>query len=79
MAHECPVCYQACYCGGDIDDCEMELPPHEECTHCEGKDIDDVDDDCPVCNGKGWFAKQVGEGTGSEQEQCKNCQGMGHI
>lgn len=42
--HECPDCYDGCYCGGDIDDMFMSGTPEERgCTHC----ADDVDDgDC---------------------------------
>ncbi len=24
MSHECPECYQTCYCNGDIDDCRSD-------------------------------------------------------
>lgn len=24
MAHLCPECGMLCYCGGDIDDCQMD-------------------------------------------------------
>ena len=35
MAHECPECYQICYCGGDIDDCCNNNPEDVlNCTHC---------------------------------------------
>ncbi len=46
MAHNCPTCYQACYCGGDIDDCFFEDSKEERaCTCCLGKeDLDDDDD-----------------------------------
>jgi hypothetical protein len=47
MAHSCPDCGQACYCGGDIDDIFFE--DSEEamgCVHClhEDKREDDCDD-----------------------------------
>ena len=33
--HSCPECGQACYCHGDIDDCEVETEEYssEHCTH----------------------------------------------
>lgn len=34
---------------------------------------------CPRCNGNGWYAVSVGDGVGSEQEQCERCQGTGHV
>lgn len=33
MAHSCPDCDQLCHCGGDIDDCELDLQPTEGCSH----------------------------------------------
>ena len=33
MAHSCPDCDQLCHCGGDIDDCELDLQPGEGCSH----------------------------------------------
>jgi hypothetical protein len=36
--HSCPDCGQACYCHGDIDDCEVETVAYSSarCTHdCE--------------------------------------------
>jgi hypothetical protein len=30
--HVCPNCGQACYCGGDIDDCQTAVKP-ESCAH----------------------------------------------
>lgn len=39
MAHSCPECGQACYCGGDIDDIFLEDTEEEEnCNHCLGED-----------------------------------------
>ena len=36
--HTCPECGQACYCHGDIDDCEIESEA-DACVHeCEGSD-----------------------------------------
>lgn len=46
MAHNCPECYSACYCGGDIDDIFFENTAYETgCTHCpiNGRDEDDDD------------------------------------
>jgi hypothetical protein len=64
--HTCPRCGQACYCHGDIDDCEVEDAAAAEaaCT-CDCPDCDeDVDDlftpepvavsqetPCPFCRG----------------------------
>ena len=31
--HECPNCGSACYCGGDIDDCESDTQSGG-CSHC---------------------------------------------
>lgn len=54
--HSCPDCGQACYCHGDIDDCEVETEEYssEHCTCCIHDPADDeLDDpheaDCP-CN-----------------------------
>ena len=46
MAHECPICYQQCYCGGDIDDICMDGTEEQlYCTHCdENEDPDDEND-----------------------------------
>ena len=56
--HSCPDCGQACYCHGDIDDCEVETEEYAS-EHCvcdcaeEGWREADEDDDhgaeC-VCN-----------------------------
>lgn len=36
MAHPCPECGTACYCGGDIDDLVVrDLDAEFNCTHCE--------------------------------------------
>lgn len=45
--HSCPVCGEACYCHGDVDDCEVETEEYasEMCEHCEGRDDGDVDFD----------------------------------
>ena len=46
MAHECPICYMRCHCGGDIDSCEYEGTPEQlNCTHCNEDDWDDDYDD----------------------------------
>ena len=39
--HYCPECGQACYCGGDLDDCEM--PEGEERCTCPCDELDDED------------------------------------
>lgn len=44
MAHSCPECDQACYCGGDIDDVLLE-DGEDACTHCADGDGDDSDED----------------------------------
>lgn len=43
MAHECPECWQACYCSKDIDDCLLNRDEDvNNCTHCPiGGDVDD--------------------------------------
>lgn len=51
MAHSCPECGSACYCGGDIDDLFLEGTEEEaHCNHCDGddeehEDYDDYSDD----------------------------------
>jgi hypothetical protein len=40
--HTCIDCGQACYCGGDIDDCEIESGA-DQCTCCAGEDEDDCE------------------------------------
>lgn len=46
MAHECPECGQACYCGGDIDDIVLTNTVAERnCEHCGVFEDDDEDDD----------------------------------
>ena len=52
MAHECPICYSNCHCGGDIDDiCFSDTEEEMMCTHCNEDDTDDDEDDytCPKC------------------------------
>ena len=45
MAHSCPDCGLACYCGGDIDDCFFDDTDEQDaCLHCFDKD--DREDDC---------------------------------
>ena len=43
MAHECPVCYSNCHCGGDIDDICFGVTDHY-CTHCDEFDNEDDED-----------------------------------
>ena len=44
--HYCPVCGQACFCHGDIDDCVVETEAYSSAhclCECEGEgDMDDV-------------------------------------
>lgn len=45
MAHSCPECGQACYCGGDIDDCFFGGTDEEDnCDHCPDGYVDNDDD-----------------------------------
>lgn len=45
MAHECPECYQTCYCGGDIDDCCFNFDEDVmKCTHCPPDGVDDEEE-----------------------------------
>lgn len=47
--HSCPVCDQACYCSGDIDDVDVgDQDALENCVHCPDDDWPDeplFDDD----------------------------------
>lgn len=46
MAHSCPECGEACYCGGEVDDILIEDPEQEDaCTHCSEAGFDDEDED----------------------------------
>jgi hypothetical protein len=46
MAHDCPDCGVACYCGGDIDDILLQdTPESDACTHCFEKEPDDLGPD----------------------------------
>ena len=36
--HSCPVCGQACYCSGDIEDHDTGPEYEVICTCCEGRD-----------------------------------------
>jgi hypothetical protein len=41
MAHSCPDCGQACYCGGDLDDCLFDdTVAADLCTHCFAREDD---------------------------------------
>ena len=45
MSHECPECYMVCYCGGDIDDCELNgTDAQVNCTHWK-KCEEELDED----------------------------------
>ncbi len=70
--HDCPECGQACYCGGDIDDINIDdVAAQEKCTHClhdppgEGWDYPDSE---PIPEGSlaspGATAGSSGEGDG---------------
>lgn len=39
--HECPECGLACYCNGDIDDCQFEEIPRQGCWHYMRCDADE--------------------------------------
>ena len=42
--HSCPDCGQACYCNGEIDDCEIESGA-DNCIHdCDPFDLADSED-----------------------------------
>ena len=41
--HSCPECGQACYCGGDIDDCPVDTEAEDNCEHGCGPEDDDLD------------------------------------
>ncbi len=44
--HSCPECGSACYCGGDVDDCEVgDEEAEENCTHCAEGDGDEDDEE----------------------------------
>lgn len=48
--HDCPVCGEACYCGGDIEDHGGADPSAEEsCEHCIDADDPDYEDELPRC------------------------------
>lgn len=52
MAHSCPECGSACYCGGDIDDCLLDFDEDvEACTHCDGADEPEGFDDDYLIDG----------------------------
>ncbi len=37
--HSCPICDQACYCGGDIDDIDAgDEEALDNCMHCDEED-----------------------------------------
>ena len=66
MAHECPECGELCYCGGDIDDCLLNI--HADvmgCTHCpiDGEEPDgEYFDDYPE-----WEEREGNDGILSER------------
>lgn len=77
--HSCPDCGKACYCHGDIDDTEVEMPEFSasNCDCCEGRyDGGDEDYDgreaepcdCPNCDY---------EATGDGNRLCSYCRENG--
>lgn len=42
--HSCPDCGQACYCNGDIDDCELDGGEDECVCHCDCNDNDEEEE-----------------------------------
>lgn len=41
--HTCPDCGQACYCGGDFEDCPSDFDESGcQCTHCLNDGLDDI-------------------------------------
>jgi hypothetical protein len=45
--HTCPNCGQACYCGGDVDDCPSVFDPggcHHDCQE-ESDEFDEWDEE----------------------------------
>ena len=81
--HSCPDCGQACYCHGDIDDCEVETEEYSS-EHCvcdcaeEGWREADEDDEwcvCPDCeedaNGGGLYCEYCSQqGCTSAASRC---------
>jgi hypothetical protein len=50
MAHSCPDCGQACYCGGDIGVILLDGTDEQEaCTHCPCPRDDDDEAECDLC------------------------------
>ena len=53
--HDCSVCGCACYCHGDLDDCQVETPEYAY-MHCEGCGCEEYEPDedyCDFCGGMG--------------------------
>lgn len=49
MSHECPLCFQVCYC--DMEDHDQPQP--DDCIHiCED---DDIDEDGLYADGTHWL------------------------
>lgn len=45
MAHECPECYQICYCGGDVDDLLLNVEKDIiNCSHYKECEQDQMED-----------------------------------
>ncbi len=43
--HDCSLCGSACYCHGDIDDCEVETVDYAY-MHCDGCGCSEDDELC---------------------------------
>lgn len=51
MSHECPDCYHACFCGGDIDDMLMnDTPEGRGCDHACNRERDGDCLGCGTCD-----------------------------
>jgi hypothetical protein len=70
--HECPECYDSCYCGGDIDDILMSGTREErQCGHCPEEPEQSCDYVCP--NPECAHCSCAHERTGIEQPNCIEC------
>lgn len=64
--HDCTYCGCACYCHGDIDDCQVETPEYAD-AHCTG---------CG-CPEEDWFdADEPFEDDAAEDGKTPNVRGM---
>jgi hypothetical protein len=54
MAHTCPECGMACHCNGDIDDLCLDFEDDVmACTHCDGFETDDYEEEVDCDNVEG--------------------------